>query len=333
MAHVLNHPDLQQFALKNVRLTGRTIGRGAYGSVEEGTMPGAQCAVKKIHDIFQDRAKISQPELQKMAEKFVKECRLMSTLRHPHIVQFLGVCFLQGSQLPALVMERLMTNLHDLLETQPNIKLSIKRSVLYDVARGLCYLHDRLLIHRDLSARNVLLNSAMGAKIGDMGVARIVPSLKASYMTEAPGASTYMPPEAVGDRAKYSTSIDIFSFGVVAIFTFSQMYPKNVLPPFYRDEERREVIRNELERRNEYMKIIFEQFGREHPFIQMIKGCLERYPEDRLCIQGVIQLLEKAGANRDDVECHSERLALVHTITVSHMCMSVCSSNKINVVK
>ena len=40
----------------------------------------------------------------------------MSTLRHPHIVQFLGVCFLPGSRLPALVMELLLTSLHDLHE-------------------------------------------------------------------------------------------------------------------------------------------------------------------------------------------------------------------------
>ena len=316
MANLLNHPDLNPFELPNVRLTGRTIGAGAYGSVEEGRMAGSICAVKKIHDIFQDRRQIPDAELQRAGGKFVEECRLMSTLRHPHIVQFLGVRFLPGSRLPALVMERLTTSLHDLLETRPDIPLSLKHSMLYDVAQGLVYLHTHSppLIHRDLSARNVLLNSAMVAKIGDLGVARIVPSLKAAYMTKAPGASIYMPPEAVGEAAKYSTTIDIFSFGVVAIFTLSQMFPKNVLPPFYRDEQQREVFRSEVERREEYMRKIYSQFRRDHPFILMIKRCLERYAEDRPTIQQVIELLERAQVDIDDAVCHLDRLVLVQTV-------------------
>ena len=139
----------------------------------------------------------------------------MSTLRHPHIVQFLGVCFLQGSRLPALVMERLLTSLHDLLapETQPPpgaprplsfFTMSLKCSVLHNVASGLAYLHERTppVIHRDLSARNVLLSSGLVGKIADLGVACIVPRIRAvATMTMAPGAGIYMPPEAVAPSA------------------------------------------------------------------------------------------------------------------------------------
>jgi serine/threonine-protein kinase CTR1 len=111
----------------------------------------------------------------------------MSTLRHPNIVQFLGITFFPGSQLPVLVMERLLTSLHDLLEPEVDpllsasekqfLPLSLKCSILENVASGLVYLHERSppVIHRDLSARNVLLNSALVAKIADLGVARIVP--------------------------------------------------------------------------------------------------------------------------------------------------------------
>ena len=106
--------------LSNVRLTGTRIGAGAYGSVEEVTIP-VGAAAKKIHDIFQDRSEIPDDEIDKASTQFVRECQLMSTLRHPNIVQFLGVCFFQGSRLPGLVMERLLMSLHDLLdpETQP----------------------------------------------------------------------------------------------------------------------------------------------------------------------------------------------------------------------
>jgi len=72
MASPFNHPDLKPFELHNVHLTGRTIGAGAYGSVEEGHILGTPCAVKKIHDIFQDRTQIPHDELQRAGEKFVE---------------------------------------------------------------------------------------------------------------------------------------------------------------------------------------------------------------------------------------------------------------------
>ena len=129
----------------------------------------------------------------------------MSTLHHPHIVLFLGICMLPGSRLPALVMERLLTNLHDLLETQPDIPLGLKQSFLYDVTQGLCYLHSRSppLIHGNLLARNTLLNSAMTAKINlDLWVARIVSRLGVAARIGAPGASIYMP---LADEPRYDT--------------------------------------------------------------------------------------------------------------------------------
>ena len=317
MANLLrDYPELRAFQLQIVRLTGTRIGAGAYGSVEEGEIPGAVCAIKKIHDIFQDRSEIPQAEMERAAGQFVEECRLMSTLRHPHIVLFLGICVLPGSRLPALVMERLLTSLHDLLETRPDIPLGLKHSFLYDVAQGLCYLHSRSppLIHRDLSARNVLLNSAMTAKIADLGVARIVPSLRVATMTKAPGASIYMPPEALGDESRYDMTIDIFSLGVVAIFTLTQRFPHKVLAQVYLDQHERPAIRSELERRGEYMQQIYRQFCDIHPLVQMIKQCLGSFPKDRPSIHQVVQLLEQARSEIDDAECHMDRLVLVQTV-------------------
>ena len=106
-ANLRDDPDLRSFVLSNVRLTGIRIGSGAYGSVEEVAIPGAICAAKKIHDFFQDTAQVSDAAISTATTQFIRECQLMSTLRHPHIVQFLGVCFFPGSRLPALVMERL----------------------------------------------------------------------------------------------------------------------------------------------------------------------------------------------------------------------------------
>ena len=265
-----DNPELGPFVLSDVQLTGTRIGGGAYGKVDEVAIPVC-AAAKTIYDILQDGPPGLEDQIPGTVTEFVKECQLMSTLRHPHIVQFLGVCCFPDSRLPALVMERLLTSLHDLLapeiECQPSLlsffTLGLKSSVLHNIACGLTYLHERSppVIHRDLSARNVLLNSEMVAKIADLGVARIVPRMRAAAtMTKAPGAGIYMPPEAVApsasnsEKSKYDASIDVFSFGVVTIFAIGETFPCDLLSPNYTDEKSGLLVaRTELQRRSRYM--------------------------------------------------------------------------------
>ena len=150
----------------------------------------------------------------------------MSSLRHPNITQFLGICFLPGTQLPLLVMERLETSLDDLLEHMPNLSLLLKRSILENVASGLLYLHKRNppVIHRDLTSKNVLLTYSLVAKITDMGNSRIVrPGQVVRTLSALPGTLVYMPPEAQDDAHRYGPSLDIFSFGHLALFTITQV--------------------------------------------------------------------------------------------------------------
>ena len=253
-----NH-ELRPCVLSNVRFTGTRIGGGAYGRVDEVEIP-VEAAAKTIYNFLQDSPE-PDDHVPKAVAEFVRECQLMSTVRHPNIVQFLGVCFFPDSRLPALVMQRLLTSLHELLDPEtkppPNaptplsfFTLGLKCSVLYDVASGLAYIHERSpnIIHRDLSARNVLLNSRIVAKIADLGAAHIVPRRAAATMTKAPGASVYMPPEATAEKLKYDASIDIFSFGVVTIFT---IFPCDPLAPTYTDEKSGSLLaRTQLQRRS-----------------------------------------------------------------------------------
>ena len=322
VSFIRDHPQLRPFLLQNARPTGVVIGDGSYGSVVELEIPGAKCAAKKIHDFFLDPKRMPREGIEKTSSEFVRECQLMSTLRHPHIVQFLGVCFLPGSRMPALVMEKLLSGLHEILDPEPPprtkayIPLSLKCSVLHDVASGLSFLHSHTppIIHRDLSARNVLLSVGMVAKIADLGMARIVPSLRAATMTKAPGASIYMPPEALEDVSKYDITIDIFSIGVLAIFVLSQTFPKP-LAAAYMDARRRMVGRTELERRGEYVQQIQRQLREDHPLIKMIQRCLSNLPEDRPTVDLVLNFLEQARAEVNDSEYDTSKLALAQALS------------------
>ena len=332
-----DHPKLRPFVLSSVQLTGTTIGHGAYGSVEEVAIPVCGAA-KKVHDLLLGSPKITT--------QFAEELQLMSTLRHPNIVQFLGVCFFPSSRLPALVMERLLSSLHDLLDPETDdaqpppagprpltfFKIGLKCSVLHNVASGLAYLHERSppIIHRDLSAKNVLLTSELVAKIADLGVARIVPRMRAAAtMTKAPGASVYMPPEAVSpsvsntEKSKYDASIDVFSLGVVTIFTLGETFPCDPLAPTYLDEGNRLLVaRTELQRRSEYMKDVNTQLRAsgqlrgDHPLIRLIQKCLDNDPRKRPNIHEVLSLLEEARACVRDEESERNKLELIRALQI-----------------
>ena len=334
-----DYPGLKPFVLSDIQLTGTRIGSGAYGKVEEVSIP-VSAAAKTIYAFLQE-GDGTTVDLPKAATEFVKECQLMSTLRHPNIVQFLGVTFSPSSRLPALVMERLLTSLHDLLVPDPPppsgaitplsfFTMALKCSVLHDVASGLAYLHGQAppVIHRDLSARNVLLDSGMVAKIADLGVARIVPRVRAAAtMTKGPGALVYMPPEAFGptqsnaEKSKYSTSIDVFSLGVVAIFTIGEVFPCDPLSPNYLDENSGLLVaRTELQRRSEYMRHVNEklracgQLRGDHPLVRLIQQCLHNGPHKRPSISEVLSLLDEARGCFSRHESEMNKCEMVRTL-------------------
>ena len=334
-AFLRDNPSLDPYVLSDVQLTGVSIGNGAYGCVDEVSIP-VLAAAKRVHD------SLLEADCTAMSAQFAQELQLMSTLHHRNVINLLGIYFFPGSALPALVMERLMTSLHDLLkpdtarqrpkdapEPLSYFTMDLKCSILQDVASGLAYLHGRSppVIHRDLSARNVLLTTALVAKIADLGVARIVPEVAAATMTRAPGASIYMPPEAVtpsgssrNGGATYDTSIDVFSFGVVTIFTIGEVFPHDPLAPTYTDEGGRLIARSELERRSEYMKAVntnMEISGKvstSPPIIRLIEQCLQNQPPKRPGINDVLCMLEDARADFKDEESEKNRQGLVHAL-------------------
>ena len=295
-------PQLREFLLPNVVACGKLLGRGSYGIVQKLDMDGLPCAGKSIYDTLIDP---ENHDAVQMMDKYYSECSLLSKLRHPHIVQFLGICFLPDSQLPVLVMELLHQNLDHLLETTPDIPLCTKLSILQDVARGLVYLHNHspAVIHRDLTARNVLLDSAMVAKIADLGNSRMVPNFCSGKMAQAmtkgiPGTAAYMPPESFTQH--YGPPLDMFSFGHLTLFAAIQVFPGDLLPATYTDPHKEgEGVRpcTELERRECYTAILDKKLGDTHAMVTFIKECLAFEPEKRPTAR---EALERLGAMRGE---------------------------------
>ena len=166
MASRATFAGFDRFTLTDVVVSDRELGHGSYATVYEVEYMGLKCAGKKIHDLL-----LRQGDDSYTVRRFEEECLLLSQIRHPNIVQFLGVHFQEGVRAPILVMEFLPTNLTSCIEQYGVVPNDISYSILRDVALGLRYLHGQTppIIHRDLSSNNVLLTANMTAKISDLG--------------------------------------------------------------------------------------------------------------------------------------------------------------------
>ena len=259
--------------LTGVRVTNRELGHGSYATVLELEYMGLKCAGKKIHELLQQL-----DDSRYIIHRFEEECRLLSQVRHPNIVQFLGVHFQQGVQVPILVMEFLPTNLTSFIEEYGILPREISYSILHDVALGLCYLHSQTppIIHRDLSSNNVLLTPNMTAKISDLGVARLIGNLQVNNMTQTPGTRAFMPPEVMVASPKYDTSVDEFSYGIMMIHMFSGRWPEAQVGQV-RTEAGRLIPVSEAERREVFLRAI----GDDHPLMDLILRSIKNDPRCR----------------------------------------------------
>ena len=168
------------------------------------------------------------------------------------------------------------------------------------MALGLCYLHEHSppIIHRDLSANNVLLTTNMRAKISDLGVAKmlnITPAQMTQRMsTKAPGTPCYMPPEALMARPNYTSKIDSYSYGVMVIHMLCGRWPFPA--DVFRYDPRNPdtpIPVSEIDRRAKYL----EDISQDHPLMGLIRQCLSnastRRPEASEILRRISDILSR----------------------------------------
>ena len=244
--------ELKEATLTGVVATGEELGRGAYGRVFKVQHHSKEYAAKEIHPLLlEDR---SDNEKKAIEEKFVKECLCCKKIKHSNIVEFKGVYFdskdsvfyqafaiifgrKQSINPPTMVMELMKTSLKLFIEeNESKIKNKTKMSILCDVCEGLSFLHNDMdppIIHRDLTSGNIMLTSDLVAKIGDLGVARVLSTDSAesrNTLTRAPGTIDFMPPEALYEHPQYGTAVDVFSFSAISLHIFSEQWPTPSAP-------------------------------------------------------------------------------------------------------
>ena len=254
---------------------GKRIGEGAFGFVEMVEVG------EKIYAGKQYRKDRSFKE-----EMFIREFQIMERLKHHHIVQYYGY-HIQGEHRSfVLIMEYLETNLHNFLisDSHKDLPLARKVNILYGIAQGLKYLHSMPIIHRDLTATNVLLDSRAVPKISDFGNSCVTGTdlgsdFYAQSLTRNPGTLNYMAPEAQSPH--YGKEIDIFSFGHLSLFVGIQKSPTHLLTPTECDDDGTMYARDEVQRRQEYFKLLYKKLKENHSLVILMKKCLHISPKKR----------------------------------------------------
>ena len=236
MTQHCHHQQDKAIGFKNVQLLkDQTLGIGSYGIVCKAKCDDLLCAAKILHQYLVDptghelKQVLPQREHRLPMRRFEQECEFLSTIRHPNIVQYLGMYQDPDTGSPVLLMELMDDSLTHFLESSPQpIPYHIQVNICDDIALALSFLHSNNIVHRDLSSNNVLLIGNVRAKVTDFGMARLGdPNSLATRLsfTKCPGAQVYMPPEAVKDKPVYTEKIDCFSFGVVIVQILTQQFP------------------------------------------------------------------------------------------------------------
>ncbi len=273
---------LKRYELSGVKETGRELGNGSYCVVVEVEYKGVKYAAKYLNGLLINTASIDEGIA--IRKKYLEEVFLHSQLDHPNIIQFIGMYYERTDTVkwPVLVMELRTTTLAYYLDQNGVPPNETIYSILRDVALGLQYLHEHRppIMHRDLSANNVLLTGDLHAKINDFGLAKtLTPGVRARAMTPTPGTPSYMPPEAMVQDPHYGTEIDIFSYGVLILHVCSGDWP---IPG-------KRIALTEVERRQEYL----DQMGANHPLRSLAIDCLSNDSSDRPTAAQVLYRLQE----------------------------------------
>jgi len=190
------------------------IGKGSYGVVCSAVdkLTGEKVAIKKITNVFDH---VSD------ATRILREIKLLRLLRHNDIVEIKHIMLPPSAREFKdiyVVFELMETDLHQVIKANDDLTPDHHQFFLYQMLRGLKFIHTARVFHRDLKPKNILANSDCKLKICDFGLAR--PAFNdmptTIYWTDYVATRWYRAPELCGSFfAKYSPAIDIWSVGCI----------------------------------------------------------------------------------------------------------------------
>jgi len=199
----------------------RAIGYGAFGIVWAVTDPrdGKRVALKKMPNVFQNLVS---------ARRVYREVKMLCYFRHENLISALDVLqppHIDFFQEIYVITELMQSDLHKIIVSNQPLTSDHVKIFLYQILRGLKYLHSSNIIHRDIKPGNLLVNSNCLLKICDFGLARVMEEDESRNMTQEVVTQYYRAPELLMGTRHYGAQIDMWSVGCI----FAELLGRRIL--------------------------------------------------------------------------------------------------------
>ncbi|KAG8057623.1 hypothetical protein GUJ93_ZPchr0002g24490 [Zizania palustris] len=253
---------------------GNKVASGSYGDLYRGTYCSQDVAIKVLKP---ERINVD------MQREFAQEVYIMRKVRHKNVVQFIGAC----TKPPNLcIITEFMSSgsVYDYLHKHKGVfKLPALLGVAMDVSKGMSYLHQNNIIHRDLKTANLLMNENGTVKVADFGVARV--KVQSGVMTAETGTYRWMAPEVI-EHKPYDHKADVFSFGILMWELLTGKIPYEYLTPLQaavgvvQKGLRPTIPKNAHAKLSELLQKCWQQDPAERPDFSEILETLQRIAEE-----------------------------------------------------
>ncbi|XP_062204130.1 serine/threonine-protein kinase STY46-like isoform X2 [Phragmites australis] len=253
---------------KRLLKMGEMIASGSCGDLFRGTYLGEDVAVKVLRAEHLNK---------NVWNEFTQEVYILREVQHTNVVRFIGACT-KPPQFCIITEYMSGGSLYDYVHKQHNVlKLTTLLKFVVDVCRGMCYLHERGIIHRDLKTANLLMDKDRVVKVADFGVARFQD--QGGIMTAETGTYRWMAPEVINHQP-YDNKADVFSFAIVLWELITSKIPYDTMTPLQAAVGVRQGLRPGLPKK-------------AHPkLLDLMQRCWEADPSNRPAFPDILSELE-----------------------------------------